>query len=328
MDLNHLSTFARVVHDGSFTAAAQTLGLPKSSVSRSVAQLEQQLGIRLLHRTTRKLHLTEAGTAFYDRIAQALSDIEEARATAADMQAELRGTVRVTAPPDMGVFVLAPIVTRFVRRHPAIHVDLSLTGRLVDLVSEGFDLAVRAGPLRDSSLVARRVGAFAQALFASPRYLARKGAPETVPELAAHDCVLFRAKDGRSVWSFVNKDDARQSIEVVGAITVDDFAFVRTALLAGAGIGTLPEFLCARDEEKGRLVRVLPAWRTIDEGVIHIVYPSARFVPQRVVVFRDVLLHGLGKLSQTCEAHRRGDCKAPKQAAEAGLSGSTGAGEP
>src|SRR4051794_33379342 len=142
MDLTRVSAFVRVVHDGSFTAAARSLGLPKSSVSRSVAQLEQDLGIRLLHRTTRQLHLTDAGAAFYERAARALNDIGEATVAAADTQAELSGSVRVTAPVDLGVFALAPIVARFARKHPKIRVELGLTGRVVDLVAEGFDLAV------------------------------------------------------------------------------------------------------------------------------------------------------------------------------------------
>jgi DNA-binding transcriptional LysR family regulator len=159
MDLNRVSAFVRVVHDGSFTAAARALGLPKSSISRSVAQLEQDLGIRLLHRTTRQLHLTDAGAAFYERVSRALGDIDEATTAASDTQAELSGVVRVTAPVDLGVWSLASIIARFVRKHPKIRVELSLTGRVVDLVAEGFDFAVRAGPLRDSSLIARRVGA-------------------------------------------------------------------------------------------------------------------------------------------------------------------------
>src|SRR3954470_7081671 len=128
MDLNRVSAFVRVVHDGSFTAAAKALGLPKSSISRSVAQLEQDLGIRLLHRTTRQLHLTDEGSAFYERVARALTDIDEATVAAADTQAELNGAVRVTAPVDLGVYALAPIVARFVRKHPKIRVELDLTG--------------------------------------------------------------------------------------------------------------------------------------------------------------------------------------------------------
>ena len=185
VDLNHVTAFVRVVQDGSFTAAAKALGLPKSSVSRSVAQLEQDLGVRLLHRTTRKLHLTDAGTAFHDRVARALADIDEATSAASDLQRELRGTIRVTAPVDLGVWAVAGIVARFTKKHPTVGVEVRLSSRVVDLMTEGFDLAVRAGKLRDQSLIARRVGALEMGLYASRKYLARRGTPKSLDELRA-----------------------------------------------------------------------------------------------------------------------------------------------
>lgn len=301
MDLNRVSAFVRVVADGSFTGAAKALGLPKSSVSRSVAQLEQDLGIRLLHRTTRKLHLTDAGAAFYDRVARALTDIDEATVAAADMQAELRGTVRVTAPVDLGAAVLAPIVARFVRKHPAIHIDLVLTGRVVDMVAEGFDLAVRVGPLRDSSLIARRVGQLDSALYASRKYVARRGQPKDVDDLANHDCILFRPSQGKEVWRIVNPAGDKREVAVAGAISADDLSFIRKAVLSGAGIARLPQFLCAREEASGIMVRVLPAWAS-EGAILHMAYPSARYVPQRVSVFREFAAGELTKVAKQCEA--------------------------
>lgn len=301
MDLNRVSAFVRVVHDGSFTAAAKTLGLPKSSVSRSVAQLEQDLGIRLLHRTTRQLHLTDAGAAYYERVSRALGDIDEATSAASDTQTEMSGPVRVTAPVDLGVWALAPIVARFVRKHPNIRVELSLTGRVVDLVAEGFDLAVRAGPLRDSSLIARRVGELQSAAYASPKYLARRGTPAGVAELAQHDCVLFRSSSGKATWELSSKRAGTASVDVTGPVATDDMSFVRKAVLAGSGIGLLPTFLCARAEHTGRLVRVLPDWE-LHGAVLHLAYPSARFVPQRVVALREYFVRELGKIGKQCDA--------------------------
>jgi len=303
MDLNRVSAFVRVVHDGSFTAAAKALGLPKSSVSRSVAQLEQDLGIRLLHRTTRQLHLTDAGTAFYERVSRALGDIDEATNAASDMQAEMSGVVRVTAPVDLGVWSLAPIVARFVRKHPKIRIEVSLTGRVVDLVAEGFDLAVRAGPLRDSSLIARRVGGLESVAYASPKYVARRGVPKELADLAEHECVLFRSTSGRATWSLSREDGTVSSVEVSGPVATDDMSFVRKAVLAGCGIGVLPTFLCARAEVTGTLVRVLPEW-SLHGAVLHVAYPSNRFVPQRVAVLRDYLLTALGKIGKECETKR------------------------
>ncbi len=303
MDLNRVSAFVRVVHDGSFTAAAKALGLPKSSISRSVAQLEQDLGIRLLHRTTRQLHLTDAGTAFYERVARALGDIDEATNAASDTQAELSGVVRVTAPVDLGVWALAPIVARFVRRHPKIRVEVSLTGRVVDLVGEGFDLAVRAGPLRDSSLIARRVGGLESVTYASPKYIARRGEPTELADLASHDCVLFRSTSGKATWQLTRPDGTTGSVDVAGPVATDDMSFVRKAVLAGCGVGVLPRFLCARAEHTGKLVRVLADW-SLHGAFLHIAYPSSRFVPQRVVVLREYLLVALGKIGAQCEEKR------------------------
>jgi len=303
MDLNRVAAFVRVVVDGSFTAAAKSLGLPKSSVSRSVAQLEQDLGIRLLHRTTRQLHLTDAGSAFYERVSRALGDIDEATAAAADAQEELRGPVRITAPVDLGVWALAPIVTRFARKHPRIRVDLSLTGRVVDLVGEGFDLAVRAGPLRDSSLIARRVGELRSVMYAAPKYLKRRGMPTELADLAKHDCVVFRGSGGKATWSLAHRDGREASVEVTGPIGVDDMSFVRKTVMSGAGIGILPEFLCGRAEDAGLLVRVLGDW-TLNGAVLHLAYPSARYVPQRVVVLREYLFRELGTLSRRCDVVR------------------------
>lgn len=310
MDLNHVSTFARVVQDGSFTAAARSLGLPKSSVSRSVAQLEEDLGIRLLQRTTRKLHLTDAGATFYERVARALGDITDATSAASESQESLKGTVRLTAPVDFGVWALAPMLSRFVRRHPEVKVDLVLTGRMVDLVGEGIDLAVRAGKLRDSSLIARRIGDLRSVIYASPKYLGRRGEPKTIEELTSHDCVMFRPMNGRDAWALKNQAGEEREIEVSGALGADDLSFVRKATISGAGLGLLPEFLCGCAEASGLLVRVLRDWE-FSGAILHLAYPSARFVPQRVVVLREFLMKELGKMSAVCD--RRRELVVPKR---------------
>lgn len=304
MDLNHVSAFVRVVQDGSFTAAAKALGLPKSSVSRSVAQLEEDLGVRLLHRTTRKLHLTDAGAAFHDRVARALTVIEEAESAASDLQRDLRGVVRITAPVDLGVWAVAGIAARFVRKHPTVHIDVHLGSRVVDLASEGFDLAVRAGKLRDESLIARRVGSLELGLFASSKYVARHGAPTSLDELAKHDCVLLRTDNGALAWKLTGPKGEERSIEPRGAISSDDISFLKKAVLAAGGIALLPRFLCAREEASGKLVRLLPDWR-LGGAELNVVYPSARYVPQRVVTFRDFLVRELSALSSRCEEAER-----------------------
>mgnify|MGYP001292904897 CR=1 FL=1 len=299
MDLNHVSAFVRVVEEGSFTAAARALKLPKSSVSRSIAQLEQDLGVRLLHRTTRKLHLTDAGMAFHNRVSRALADIDEATSATSDLQRGLRGKIRLSAPLDLGVWAVAGIVARFVRSHPEVNIEVRLSSRLVDLIAEGFDLAVRAGPVRDESLIARRVGDLEAGLYASARYLARKGAPETIADLAQHDCVVFDTDRGPLRWHLRSTSGEEQVIEPRGAISADDVSFLKKAVLAGGGIAFLPRFFCAREEESQKIVRVLPEW-CLSGSILHVVYPSARYVPQRVVVFREYLSRELGKIARRC----------------------------
>jgi DNA-binding transcriptional LysR family regulator len=300
MDLNHVSAFVRVVQDGSFTAAARALGLPKSSVSRSIAQLEQDLGVRLLHRTTRKLHLTDAGTAFHNRVSRALADIDEATNATADLQRELRGSIRVTAPVDIGVWAVAGIVARFTRRHPGVDIQVRLSSRIVDLVMENVDLAVRAGPVHDENLIARRAGNLELALYASARYIARRGMPASLADVEQHECIRLLTDAGTLAWKLTSISGQERTIEPRGGVSADDISFVKKAALAGAGIVLLPTFIVAREERAGKLIRVLPDWR-IAGAPLNIAYPSARYVPQRVVVFRDYLLRELGKLSSRCE---------------------------
>jgi len=298
MDLNRIAVFARVVHEGSFTNAARALGLPKSSISRSVSLLEQELGTRLLVRSTRKVQPTETGAAYYEQVARALLGIEEANAAATETHATPSGIVRITSVADIGTRILMPIVTRFVRKHPKIRIELSMTPRIVDLVEEGIDLALRAGPLRESSLVARRVGLLTSALYASPKYLERRGTPRSIDELPRHDCVLFRATRGSLAWTLEGPKGATTTT-VTGPIMVDEISAARRAVMLGAGISLLPAFFIAREIERGTIVRVLPGYAA-HGGPLHLVYRSARLVPQRVVLFREALLAELVKVPWSC----------------------------
>jgi DNA-binding transcriptional LysR family regulator len=290
IDLNRIRHFVRVAEAGSFTGAARLSGLPKSSVSRAVAALERELAVRLIQRTTRRLHLTEAGRAYYESVSRALSGIDEAAAAVSELQDTPRGQVRITAPPDLGQWLLAPSIARFVMRYPDVHVEVSLTQRLVDLVHEGFDIALRVGKLTDSRLVARPLGLVRGGVFAAPRYLKRRGRPHSVAELAEHDCVLFRSLSGRAVWELVGPA-GRQKIEVRGAVEADDGHFIREAAAAGQGLTLLPIFACSGSERRD-LQRVLPEYATVGEP-LQLVYPTARFLPKRVVLLRDQLLKEL-----------------------------------
>lgn len=291
MDLNHLTLFEAVARTTSFSGAARALGIPKSSVSRGIARLEEELGLQLLVRTTRQVALTASGTALYDRITPLLRQVATALGELPEREEEPAGLLRVTAPSDLGVLFLAEIVTRFTARHPAVSVELHLTGRVVDLVAEKFDVALRvASSLKDSTLVARRVAPIVVQLFASPVYLARRGAPRSEAELASHDWVAFRG--GPQKLRLGGPREA-VGIEPRERILCDDLLFVRDALRAGAGIGLLPTFVAEPERAAGTLVRVLPRIERA-VGHLHVVTPAAKHAPPKVTAFRDLVLEVLG----------------------------------
>jgi DNA-binding transcriptional LysR family regulator len=290
MDLNRIRLFLRVAEAGSFTVAARLAGLPKSSISRGVAALERDLGVRLLQRTTRQVKLTESGHAYFESVSRALSGVDEASAAVSKLQDVPRGLVRVTAPTDFGAWLLAPSISRFASRYPEVRLEFSFTPRVVDLVQEGFDLAFRTGKLADTGLVARPLGSVRAGLFASPEYLERKGRPRSLAQLRKHDCILFRAS-GKAVWELVGPAGLER-VEVRSSVSADDNQFVRAAAAAGRGIAMLPIFACSGPFKSKELTRVLPDQAT--PGVpVNIVYPSARFVPKRVALLRDQLLKEL-----------------------------------
>ena len=297
MDLNHVAIFARVVELQSFTAAAKQLRLPKSSVSRTVARLEDELGVRLLQRTTRTLHLTEAGQAYYERARVALTGLDEAASAATNLSAEPRGTVRMSAPADAGILNLGDVMARFVRKYPLVHVEISFSSRFVDLVAEGFDLALRAGKMADSSLVARKIGSDALGVFASPAYVRRRGRPKTVAELASHDCILFRGMHGKSDW-LLTGPRGEERVTVRGPLNADEVAFLQQAVTAGVGIALLPMIgvrLAAAGGAQPMPVRLLPEY-SMGGSSLHVVSPSTRFQSASVIAFRDFLVGELSAL--------------------------------
>jgi DNA-binding transcriptional LysR family regulator len=285
VDLNLLAVFEAVARTSSFSAAARELGWPKSSVSRGVARLEAELGVQLLFRTTRQVTPSAAGAALYDRLAPLLGSVKAALGELPEREEEPSGTLRVTAPVDLGVLFLAEVVTRYTARYPSVSVDLHLTGRVVDLVGEGFDVALRvAEKLADSTLVARRAAPIALQLFASPLYLARRGTPRTEADLPGHDWVAFRSGPQRLRIQGPPRTAAPQ-----GRIVCDDLLFVRDAIRAGAGIGLLPAFIANADVVAGSLVRILPRLER-QAGHLHVVTPAVKHVPRKVSAFRELVL--------------------------------------
>lgn len=295
MDYNDVPVFVRVVELGSFTRAAQALGQQKSSVSRSIGRLEEELGVRLLQRTTRQLSLTDAGQKFYEGVRGAFGSVDEAVATVRELGGEPRGLIRMTAPSGSDALGFADMIVRFCQRYPAISVEVVLTGRYVDLVSEGFDLAIRAGQLVDSQLVATRISMGDHALFAAPSYLDQRGRPSELSELEQHQCVLFRSR-GKATWPLVSLDGTSHALDVSGALSVDELTFAMAACIAGAGIALLPPELARDAIAAGKLELVLGDYRR-PAMPLQVVLPSAARVPSRVALFRDHLVAELRRLA-------------------------------
>lgn len=284
LDLQDVTAFLAVVDTGSFTAAAARLGLAKSNVSRRVARLEQRLGARLLERTTRRQRLTEVGTSYHALVTGAVEQLAEAARSVSELQGQPVGHLKVTAPTDLNEG-LGRLIAEFSARYPEIELEAELSQRRVDLVAEGFDVALRAGKLEDSSLVARSVGDQTWQLYASPRYLARRGEPRTPQALADHECLLFRARRGQVQWH-LDGPDGPHEITVRGAISAQDFGFLRAAAIEGAGITMLPESMVPEALARGQLVRVMPEY-CLGRSSFHLVYPSTRFLSPKVRVFVD-----------------------------------------
>lgn len=294
VDLNRIAVFVRVVEEESFTAAAAALGIPTSSASRAVARLEEELGVRLLNRTTRKLHLTDGGQHFFQRMQVVIAEAEEATQVAVGFAAEPRGTVRLTAPPDLGLQHLPAIVKKLVERHPGLTIELLLTSRRVDLREEGIDLALRGGRLEDSSLVARKIVSTELGVYAAPSYLQRRGRPRSLADLGRHDCLTYGGRRGKFPWRLTGPR-GEETVTVSGPVVCDDMLFLREMVLAGVGLALLPVQSVAADVKTARLTRVLPR-HGLTGGGLYLVWPSRTLVPPRVVAVRELLAEELARL--------------------------------
>ncbi len=291
MDLNELAIFVRVVQARSFTAAARELGLPKSTVSTKVSRLEERLGVRLLQRTTRSLGLTDAGAAFFERASRVVADIEETERQISTMQSDPRGNLRVTAPVDITASYLGAPVAAFCLRYPQVTVDLVATDRVINLVEENFDVALRAGRLRPSTLIARPLASVALQLYASPVYLAHAGRPRTPADLTRHSCVVFSTPSESDTWKLTGPRGRTESVQIKGRLQVNNPDAVRDALAAGLGIGLVPAFAAgsAIDGEQRGLERVLPRWEA-SPAQLSLVYPSSRYLSPKVRAFVEFMM--------------------------------------
>ena len=300
-DLNDLYLFALVVKQGSFTAASRVAGLTTSRISRRIASLEERLGVRLLHRTTRKLALTAIGEVYYQHCQAMVSEAEAAAEVVEQIQASPRGRVRVTCPVQTADSVLGPIITAFMQDYPEVHISLTATNRFVDLIDEGIDVAIRfrAAPLENSNLVARHLGESRHYLVASPSFLDRHGRPAQASDLASLTSLGKSRHDAAYAWHMTDADGQTHVIPYQPLLESDDWLVLKQAVLAGLGIAAMPDELCQQDIAAGKLEIVLPAWR-LPSVNLHIVYTSRRGLIPAVRTFIDFAAE---RLAAICTAH-------------------------
>lgn len=284
--ISDAAVFVCVVDAGGFTAAARRLELSKGAVSKYVGRLESRLGTRLLHRTTRRLSVTEAGERFYRRAQAALAELNDAELEAADHSGAPRGHLRVSAPTFYGAEILARHLRTFRLRYPDISLDLELDNRLVNLVEERFDVAIRMSALQDSSLVMRRLAEISLVACASPDYLLRRGKPETPADLGRHECLIYLLAPRAHEWTFVDATGARYTVEVRGSLATNDDHTLRRAAMDGQGILRMPSLFVREAIERGALVQLWPD-DACPAVTLAAVYPSRRELPRKVRTFVD-----------------------------------------
>jgi DNA-binding transcriptional LysR family regulator len=293
-DLEAMAIFATVVETRGITAAATALALSPPTVSKALTRLEQRIGTPLFHRTSRRLTLTEAGRDLAGRAARMLAEAEAAQEALMEQSASPRGLVRLTAPMSFGVRAVAPLLADFLTRYPDIAIDLTLTDAIVDLVAEGFDLALRIADLADSSLRARRLKPIRRLTVAAPSYLARRGRPLHPSELGAHSCFGYAYLQTRDLWAFINDAGEEVSVRPTGPLRFNNGDAALPALLAGLGIADVPDFLLGDALETGALESVLPGWRRPDVH-LYLLTPPSPIQPARIRVLAEYLAQELTK---------------------------------
>ncbi|MBY5553642.1 LysR family transcriptional regulator [Rhizobium leguminosarum] len=294
-NLNDILIFMAVVDAGSFIAGGQAVGLSRSAAGKAVIRLEDRLGVRLLNRTTRTLSLTEEGRMFYERGLRILVSVDEAEASVAGQDSTPRGVLRLTVDDAFGRLVVLPLLEKYLRAWPDIQVEVSFTDRLADIVEEGFDLAIRVGATAtDTRLVSRVIATYKARLCASPSYLAERGEPRDVDDLAVHDCLISAGRNQRQGWRFRGEGGSWIKAQGRSRLRLDSGEAIRDAALAGLGIALLPDFLVTDDLAAGRLRQILADFETDDAKIVTL-YPDKRLLEPRVRRFIDLIVEELGR---------------------------------
>lgn len=288
MDLNAALILVRIVDKGSFTAAAQELGMTKAMVSRRIAELERRLGVRLLYRSTRQLTLTEEGEQYYQRCSKAVDALTEAELMLSARQQEVTGTLKLAVPIETGQLVVGRMVAKFLQRYPAMQVELELTNRILDPISEGLDAVVRVGDMSNSNLAARRLWSTERLLCASPDYLARSSAIARPEDLLRHERVAVSSGFLASHWCF-ERDGREVLVDPPSRFRVNNITCAREAAKAGLGVASLPAMLCLEELERGELVSLLPEWQQ-PRVPIYLLFPERRLMPRKLRAFIDFMV--------------------------------------
>ncbi|MEW8052916.1 MAG: LysR family transcriptional regulator [Candidatus Thiodiazotropha endolucinida] len=285
IDFNEIYVFVKVVEAGSFVGASKQLNMPSTTVSRKVQKLEDVLGVRLLQRSTRKLHLTDIGRQYFENCQQNLVGIEEATTIASQSRSMPTGVLRITSPADFAVNYLQPWVEEFLGLYPDVKIELEVTDRYVDLIDERIDIAFRTGELKDSSLVARRIGPKQTIFCASPEYIEKSGKPSSPDELSQHDCIIMGSSLKNQHWRIMTEGGGI-SVPVKGRYAVDNMQLVITAALNGMGVAQAPYPLVRESLRKGKLIQVLSEYTTPKQS-IYVIYPSHKHLARNVRAFID-----------------------------------------
>jgi DNA-binding transcriptional LysR family regulator len=297
--LTSMAVFKRTVELGSFAAAARQFGISPEMAGNHVRDLEERMGVRLLNRSTRRLHLTEAGTLYYERCKRILAEIEESEAEANSFHASPRGLVKVAVPVTFGVQYVASATSEYMKRYPEVTFHVAVSDRFVNLIEEGFDLAIRIGELPDSTLMSRRLTSAHLVLCASPAYLQRAGHPQTPADLSEHACLIYLDISAPDQWHFVGPDGQTEAVHVSGPLVATNAAFVHQIALAGHGVVLGPSFAFKDDLAAQRLLPILPGWRATRELPVHAVYPHRSLMSAKVRSFLDLLAERLGSEALT-----------------------------
>lgn len=275
MDYNSSYIFLRVAQNGSFSKTARQMNLPLSTVSAKVAQLEKYLGLTLLKRTTRKLSLTPVGEIYYRQAQKAFDELIQAERLTKETQMTLQGRIKLTAPVEIGTSHLTDVLATFTKLHPQIHIELLLTDRLVDLVGENIDLAIRIGSLKDSTLKSKRLGSTNQKIYASPEYLKDHAQIKAPKDLEQHSCLIF-TNSSKEEW-ILESDMGKEKVHVQGTFSANNLMAIHRMALHAQGLALLPEFLCFEDLKSKKLIPVLPAWST-QKYPVHLIYANQNYI--------------------------------------------------